>query len=204
MAQQQGLPHHHGGRRVGTGGQHPVQVGPQAGGIPYPQGPVAEAAAIPERHHVAVVDDEAVRHHLRLPQDALPGGDVVGIEVGQQLEQGRGHHHLAHAARVELGFGPVLGIDRPGWIAQVQHRQGIALRIAPQQLSDLSAEGLVRRGQADMSTAQPQVHFVQPQPRPRGLHQCAHLAFQGQAVALQAADAGMGLAIQRIGSGQRG
>lgn len=204
MGQQQGLPQHHGGRRVGAGRQHPVQIGPQAGGIPRPQGPVGETAAMPERHHMAVVHDEAVRHHPRLPQHALPGGDVVGVEIGQQLEQGRGHHHLAHAARVEGRFGPVLGIDRPGWIAQVQHRQGIAVRIAPQQPGHLAAEGRIRRGQAHMPPGQTQVHLVQAQARPRGLHPGARLALLGQAVAFQAADAGIGFAVQRIGGRQAG
>lgn len=153
---------------------------------------------------MAVVHDEAVRHHPRLPQDALPGGDIVGVQIGQQLEQGRGHHHLAHAARVESRFGPVLGIDRPGWIAQVQHRQGIAVRIPPQQLRDLAAEDLIRGGQADMSRRQPQVHLPQPQPPARRLHRGSDLALQGQAVTFQTADAGMGFAVQRIGAGQAG
>ncbi len=171
---------------------------------PWRKGPVGKLAAIPEGDDVAVADNETVGHHPRFPQDPFTRCDIAGVEVGEHLEQGRGHHQLAHAARVETDIRAVLGVDRPRRVAEVQHGHGVAVGLFAQQVGDLAAERRVGWRQCKPGAGEPQVHLIQRQLPSRWLHPGAGLALLRQPVAFEPGDAGVGFAVQRVGQGKAG
>ncbi|MFH2210322.1 MAG: hypothetical protein ABIJ01_01620 [Pseudomonadota bacterium] len=76
---------------------------------------------------MAVVDNEIVGHHPRFPENPFARREVVGIEVGEQLEKGRNHYQFAHAARIEARVGAVLCVDWPGRVAEVKDGYCVAV-----------------------------------------------------------------------------
>ena len=129
--------------------------------------------------------------------------DVVGIQVGQRLEQRQRHHQLADAADVLLVVAAVLGIDRLGRVGQVEHRQPGGLRIAAEHGNDPLRERGIGRRQVEGLADQPGLHLRRVQQRTGRLLDVAHLTLLRQSHALQPADAGRFVAVERIGQRRR-
>jgi hypothetical protein len=111
---------------------------------------------------VVIGENKSVGGHHRLPEHPLPGGNVIRVKVGQGLENSQDDDQLADAAGVVVDFPPVLRIAGLVRIGQVEHGDGVAVGLAPQQPENLPAESRVPGGEHQFPPVrQAQVDFFQ-------------------------------------------
>ena len=146
---------------------------------------------------------EGVRGDDRRAQDAPAGCDVVGVGVGQNLEERERHHQLADAADVLRGVAAVLGIAGGGRVTEIEDSQAVASHRLTEQVGDLPREPGVRGGKIEVLPDQTQVDVLHGQQRTGRLPDVANGAGLGQPQALESADAGLAVAVERIGAKRR-
>ena len=147
-----------------------------------------------------IVDAEDVCGDDRVAHDAAPRLDVVGVDVGERLEDRQCDEQLADASRVLVLVAVPLGVAGVGEVGEVEQRHPVALHLGSDQPLELGGELRIGRRELEVRLVEePQVDLLERQELARRALRALGLAELHEALRLEPEDPGALVAVERVG-----